>query len=95
MLKEKELYQQALEKWGIDSQCMMAIEEMSELTKELSKFKRYGPKYHIQNIKEEIADVTIMLEQLKLIFKFSEEDIDIIKQQKLNRLEEYLNKEKE
>lgn len=44
----------------------MAIEEMSELTKELTKAIR-GQEYK-EAIAEEIADVRIMLEQLELIF---------------------------
>lgn len=44
----------------------VAIEEMSELTKELIKHRR-GQK-NIPHIAEEIAHVEIMMEQLKMIF---------------------------
>ena len=44
----------------------VAIEEMSELTKELIKHRR-GHK-NIPHIAEEIAHVEIMMEQLKMIF---------------------------
>lgn len=94
--QESELYKQALSTWGIGSQLMMAIEEMSELTKEICKYKRFQDKKenYRENIKEEIADVLIMIEQLKYIFKYTNEDIDLIKQNKLNKLEQYLIKEK-
>ena len=58
----KTVYQAALNKWGVDLQTMMAVEEMSELTKEICKIKR--GKIDLDAMADEIADVTIMLEQL-------------------------------
>ena len=94
-VQEADLYKQALATWGIGSQLMMAIEEMSELTKEICKYRRFQDKQasYRENIKEEIADVLIMIEQLKYIFKYTDEDIDLVKQIKLNKLEKYLIKE--
>lgn len=65
---------------GASTEVDVAIEEMSELTKELCKHRR-GQR-NILHIAEEIADVEIMLEQLKMIFKCSDlvaeqEDIKI------------------
>ena len=62
----KKVYQAALRKWGADLQTMMAVEEMSELTKEICKIKR--GKMDPDAIADEIADVTIMLEQLREIY---------------------------
>ena len=62
----KKVYQAALNKWGVDLQTMMAVEEMSELTKEICKIKR--GKMDLDAIADEIADVTIMLEQLREIY---------------------------
>ena len=62
----KTVYQAALCKWGADLQTMMAVEEMSELTKEICKIKR--GKMDLDALAEEIADVTIMLEQLREIY---------------------------
>ena len=59
----KKVYQAALRKWGADLQTMMAVEEMSELTKEICKIKR--GKIDLDALADEIADVTIMLEQLR------------------------------
>lgn len=66
MENEKEILSDAVELYGADAQITVAIEEMSELTKELCKAKR--GKANIDNIAEEIADVEIMVEQLKIIF---------------------------
>ena len=62
----KKVYQAALNKWGVDLQTMMAVEEMSELTKEICKIKR--GKMDMNALADEIADVTIMLEQLREIY---------------------------
>lgn len=62
----KNVYQAALRKWGADLQTMMAVEEMSELTKEICKIKR--GKMDLDALADEIADVTIMLEQLREIY---------------------------
>lgn len=66
----KEVYKSVIDKYGSDSQLTVAVEELSELTKEICKYKRYGN--NIDHIAEEIADVEIMLEQLKLIFNCSD-----------------------
>ena len=64
--ERKEIYEKALRTWGTQAQIMMAIEEMSELTKELCKHFRGRP--NGEEIVDELADVTIMVEQLRLIF---------------------------
>lgn len=66
--------------YGERNQIDMAIEEMSELTQALSKYKR--GKEH--NVEEEIADVQIMLDQLKLIF--NNRKIKKIQRNKIRRL---------
>lgn len=89
--QERRLFKQTIEKWGIDAQGMMAIEEMAELTKALCKVKRKGYTYTAESILplyEELADVRLMLDQLDYIFNFS--DVSI-RQQKLARLEALLN----
>ena len=64
--ERKKIYQAAMRKWGVDLQTMMAVEEMSELTKEICKIKR--GKIDLDALADEIADVTIMLEQLREIY---------------------------
>ena len=69
------LYKKAVWKFGMKSQILMAIEEMSELTKALLKFLRNmdhsqgDGKAILDNIDEERADVQIMLKQLDVIFR--------------------------
>lgn len=83
-----EVYTKALEKWGKPLQIIMGIEEMSELTKELTKYLR-GNNERRNKLIEEIADVSIMLEQLILIFDCQNE-FEIKKSEKFLRLDEML-----
>ena len=64
--ERNKLYKRIQEKFGTDIQLIIAIEEMSELTKELTKAIRGYDKQ--VNFIEEIADVRIMLEQSEIIF---------------------------
>lgn len=70
-------YAEAVRAYGKQSQLVMAMEEMSELTKALA---------------EEIADVEIMLEQLKVIFR-NRALVDRIRAGKLVRLSDRITGE--
>lgn len=72
---ETAICQLAVNVYGKTSQCTVCMEEMAELTKELSKNLRgQDNTAHIaEEIAEEIADVEIMLEQLKLMFNIRDE----------------------
>ena len=92
--KFKEAYEIFLKKWGQEAQERMAIEEMSELTKELCKKIRFNrdkfenvPNEKIEDnighIKEEIADVLNMAEQLQIFYGM--EEIEKIRSEKIQR----------
>lgn len=51
-------------------------EECAELIQAVSKYKRYG---NVENLKEEIADVQIMIDQARIIIDF--EIADFLKAQ--------------
>ena len=65
----QDILQKNIDLNGAGAEVDVAIEEMSELTKELIKHRRGQRNIHA--IAEEIADVEIMLEQLKMIFQCS------------------------
>lgn len=88
--RNKEIYKKAISKYGLYAQIDMVFEEMSELQKELCKFKR--GKSNISNIAEEIADVKIMLEQMALAFDI-EDKVELQKDLKIKRLEERIKGE--
>ena len=74
----------ALEYYGNDPQVDVAIEEMSELIKELLKNRR--GKENRSMIADEMADVYIMLEQLKFIFGINENELKVNAEFKIQRL---------
>lgn len=71
-----------------EKQINICIEEMSELTKALCKHKR--GQTDLENIKEEIADVHIMLMQMLMLFEIDEEEFLKIVDYKINRTKERL-----
>lgn len=80
----REEYKIFMDTFGFQSQAMLCIEEMSELTKELCKYKRYANDKNIEdNIREELADVFNCVEQLSYYFGFDE--IQKIREDKINR----------
>lgn len=77
--------------YGLESQLNILSEELSELNKEICKYKRFGN--NIPAIAEEIADVRIMLEQVEYLFGI---DITVNAQMdnKLNRQLERMKEER-
>lgn len=66
---QHDVFKDAIEEFGEAAQVTMVFEEMAELQKELCKWLRNGNSVELtHNIAEEIADVEIMLDQMKLIF---------------------------
>lgn len=94
-LNEKEIYDKAISKWGETSQLLMLIEELNELSVEACHHIRGRRSIGNMYIIEEIADVEIVLAQLKMILSKEneefEEDLNTIKTKKLRRLEERVN----
>lgn len=89
--KITDIYKQAIDTYGVRAQKLMAIEEMSELTKEICK--DFRGKLDREHLIEEMADVTIMLDQMLLIYKISGEEIISMCERKMNRLKERLEKQ--
>ena len=79
------VYDRALGQFGLLVQIIVAIEELSELAKELCKLQRDPYGYETCNLSEEIADVRIMLEQLERIFHLTE-DVNVWMDEKVSRL---------
>ena len=77
--------ERAIEVYGKDMQLNVAIEELSELIKEICKYKRGED--NRENIIEEMADCIIMLRQLEIIFGIGFDDINPTMMEKLYRLE--------
>ena len=87
-LKDIDVLKKAIEINGADYQMSVAIEEMSELQKEICKMKRN--KGNVQHLAEEIADVEIVIEELKFIMN-NDDLVEQYKKQKIERLKEKLS----
>lgn len=86
-MQKAEIYEKLKTENGIDGQLMVAVEELSELTKEITKLSR--GKGSTMRLTEEIADVQICIEQLQQFFCVSNQSIKVFKDFKLKRLEEF------
>lgn len=84
-------YKQAIETYGVRAQKLMAIEEMSELTKEICK--DFRGELNRENLIEEMADVLIMLDQMLILYKISGEEVGLMRIKKVERLKERLEKQ--
>ena len=83
-----ETLQKALDTFGIENQSNQTIEELAELIVAINKWKRHGS---LENMIEEIADVEIMILQLKMYFQFALE-VQEKKEEKIERLKNILRK---
>ena len=63
-------YTNAMLAFGEQNQMIVAIEELSECQKEICKILRGGEDY--RHLAEEVADATIVLEQISLMFNIND-----------------------
>ena len=82
--EENRVYQDAIDLFGVTSQKIMVIEEMSELTKELCKELR--DRGNVENIADELADVEITLAQIKMIYNIH----DLVEEHKDFKLHRFI-----
>ena len=76
----------ALRKYGIEAQTMQTIQELSELIRALAGGKCNKGQKQQEHISEEIADVEIMLAQIKLYYPKMARNVEEVKESKLRRL---------
>ena len=88
-MNEYDIYHWAVERFGTEHQIKKAAEELGELIQALMRYGNGEPV--IGNVCEEIADVEIMLEQLKIILgERYEKYLDAKKAEKIGKLARYL-----
>jgi hypothetical protein len=88
-MDEMKILRAAVDTYGHDAQTDMMIEEMSELTKALLKVRRGYDDIYRDEILEEMADVGIMLDQMRIIYG----DESAWREKKIRRLEKRLEGE--
>ncbi len=87
MDNQESVYVKLIEKYK-DKQLIVAIEELSELQKELCKTLRGN--INKENIIEELADVYIMLDQIKIYFLITNNEVKEMIDKKIERTKERL-----
>lgn len=91
--KQVDMMRTALERWGEAAQVGMAVEECAELIVALQKHTNRTPTTEtLENILDEIADVEIMLAQMRLTFGISDDMLQKRIAQKFVKLEKHLIK---
>lgn len=92
--KIEKIFKKSIEIYGKEAQSRQAMEECAELIQAVNKMLRYEdrpaePEYYA-NLIEEIADVEIMLFQLKEMFYINETEVHEWKEKKAKREKERL-----
>lgn len=82
-----EVYKTAIERYGTVEQMVVALEELSEAQKEICKLLR--SQGSLDHLAEEVADATIMLEQVRLIYGINDQ-VNKKMDEKVERLSERL-----
>ena len=83
--ERKKVYTKALIAYGDRTQMIVAVEELSECQKEICKILRGGENF--PHLAEEIADATIMLEQVRMMFNINDQVCSYM-DEKIKRLNE-------
>jgi len=83
-MNEKQICKEARRVYSFESRLMLLMEECAELIQACSKMLRDGKNInHLSNFAEEVADVEIVIQQVRGKFESS---IDIWKKVKLGKL---------
>ena len=78
---------------GVALETVVAMEELAELIQAISKVKRYGfVGEYKDNLIEEIADVSIVIREIMMIFGLSDGDINEVIDSKIQRIKKRLDK---
>ena len=86
--QNQDLCWQVLSKYGCEHQMGMVIEECAELQKAVCKIQRddgHITDAHDENLREELVDVVVMCQQMFLVLKMTEDEINNRANRKLER----------
>ncbi|QIB68243.1 hypothetical protein Ami103574_02465 [Aminipila butyrica] len=81
----KEQLEKIADHYGKDAQAVQCVEELNELAAAILKYRKRRFSEEFDHVIEEIADVEIMLEQIKYLYGIGSDFIDEIKQEKIDR----------
>lgn len=90
-MPRQEILEKAVLTYGDEAQCIMCMEECAELIQAISKaYRTFGTEKHqkaVDAVREEIADVQIMLDQMRIIYGDTAEQEAFKLQRLVGRLE--------
>ena len=91
MEKYAAILEENIKEHGVALETVIAMEECAELIQAISKVKRYGfiGEYR-DNLIEEIADVSIVIREIMMIFGISDGDINEVIDRKIQRIKSRL-----
>ena len=86
-MMEKEWVKAMVDHYGTNDRARLLMEECGELVQAANKILRYPDKPETRaNLLEEMVDVSIMIEQIRTLFNYSESEWESMKQYKTNRI---------
>ncbi len=71
--------------YGVKEQSNQAIKELNELAVAIDHYQKYMSQDWRANLIEEIADVDIMLSQIKYLHGINQSDVETVKDYKIKR----------
>lgn len=97
-----EMNKETAKYYGYEAQSNQLVEECAELIQAVNKYRRAvigvgqpvakeKQVVALENLIEEIADVELMLEQVKYLLQIPEEELDAVKLYKVNRTKERIS----
>ena len=81
----REINKKAIQKYGVAAQCNIAMEECAELIQAVSKIRRCNDSSTLVHLIEEMADVSIVIDQLMIMYGVTEEVLNLMIQYKQAR----------
>lgn len=93
MCKIREMNLETAKYYGYEAQSNQLVEECAELIQAVNKYRRVETGLG-QPVVEEIADVELMLEQVKYLLQIPEDELLAVKTFKVNRTRERMENSK-
>jgi len=91
---EIKIMQKCLDQWGLNAQVGQTVEECAELIVALQKYVNRTPQPGmVENVLDEIADVEMMLGQMRLVLGIDNETLRKRIEYKFERLNQYLSRD--
>ena len=93
MKEYSEILADNIKAYGVVEETVIAMEECAELIQAISKIRRYGfIGQYKDNLIEEIADVSIVICEIMMMFGIADDDLENAIYAKVQRLKHRMNK---